>query len=249
MWSYIYKFWLVHTCFCHRSHNKPDITCLRNSCQRRQNKGNKLRGGGGGGPNWLINTRLVCGVGDMKSQCKSYEGKKTPKNGKDLVAEWCMEGYLKTWDWWNSQSFQGIASWTPQGGAYYSIPYEPPVAMSNMLTHVELWPRAIKLNPSWKVEFSKSGWIKPCYCHCKVVNCTKNVKQFSFFLKENLIHPYYVFLHYIHIISISYSSTAYYYQNKFCLYPKLHCKMQKNGVQFLLRVLVCSRLRALLCSA
>ena len=201
--------------------------------QRRQNKGNKLWRQGGGGTNRLINTLLVCGGGNMKSQCKSSKGKKRPKNGKDLVAEWCMEGYLKTWDWWNSQSFQGHCPLDPARRAYYSIPYEPPVAMSNMLTHVELWPRAIKLNPSWKVEFSKSGWIKPCYCNCKVVNHTKNVKQFSFFLKENLIHAYYVFPHYIHIISISYSSTAYYYQKKFCLYPKLHYKMQKNDVQFL----------------
>ena len=43
----------------------------------------------------------------------------------------------------------------------YSIPYEPPVAMFNMLTHVRLWPRAVKLSPSWKMEVSKTAWIKP----------------------------------------------------------------------------------------
>ena len=38
--------------------------------------------------------------------------------------------------------------------------------MVNMLTHIGLWPRAIKLNPLWKTELSKSAWIKPwwtCY--------------------------------------------------------------------------------------
>ena len=30
--------------------------------------------------------------------------------------------------------------------------------------HVGLWPMAIKLNPLWKTEVSKSAWIKPC-CH------------------------------------------------------------------------------------
>ena len=35
----------------------------------------------------LLLTDSYCGGGDMKSQCKSYEGKKRPKNGKDLVAE------------------------------------------------------------------------------------------------------------------------------------------------------------------
>ena len=38
--------------------------------------------------------------------------------------------------------------------------------MVNMLTHIGLWPRAIKLTPFWKTELSKSAWIKPwwtCY--------------------------------------------------------------------------------------
>ena len=30
----------------------------------------------------------------------------------------------------------------------YSVLYDPPVAMTNVLTRVGLWPRAIKLNPS-----------------------------------------------------------------------------------------------------
>ena len=30
-----------------------------------------------------------------------------------------------------------------------------------MLMHIDLWPTAIKLNPSWKTVVSKSPWIKP----------------------------------------------------------------------------------------
>ena len=70
------------------------------------------------------------------------------------------KGYLKTWDWWNSQSFQKHCPWTSQGGAY-SIPCEPPVAMANVLIDIGLWPTAIKLNASWKKEVSKNAWIKP----------------------------------------------------------------------------------------
>ena len=33
-------------------------------------------------------------------------------------------------------------------GAYYSTPYQPPVAMVSVLTHVVLQPRAIALNLS-----------------------------------------------------------------------------------------------------
>ena len=46
--------------------------------------------------------------------------------------------------------------------------------------------------------------------NCKVVNHEENAKQF--FPKENLIHPQYIFPHYIQIISTFYLSIAYYYQ-------------------------------------
>ena len=35
----------------------------------------------------------------------------------------------------------------PTSGTY-SAPFEPPAARANVLTHVGLWPTAIKLNPS-----------------------------------------------------------------------------------------------------
>ena len=38
---------------------------------------------------------------------------------------------------------------------------EPKAAGANVLTHVGLWPMTIKLKPSWKLEISKSAWIKP----------------------------------------------------------------------------------------
>ena len=31
------------------------------------------------------------------------------------------KGYLKTWDWWNSQSFQRYCLWNPQGGLQHHI--------------------------------------------------------------------------------------------------------------------------------
>ena len=45
----------------------------------------------------------------------------------------------------------------------YSAPYEPPVAIPNVLMHVRLYATAIKLNPSWKTEVNKSAWIKPWF--------------------------------------------------------------------------------------
>ena len=39
-------------------------------------------------------------------------------------------------------------------------PLEPPAARANVLTHIALWPTAIKLSPLWKSEVSKSAWIK-----------------------------------------------------------------------------------------
>ena len=32
---------------------------------------------------------------------------------------------------------------------------------ANVVTHVRLWPIAVKINLSWKTEVSKSAWIKP----------------------------------------------------------------------------------------
>ena len=63
--------------------------------------------------------------------------------------------------WWNSQSFQGHCHWTPQDGLI--APHmNTPAAWANMLKYVGLWPMAIKLNPLWKTEVSKSAWIKFC---------------------------------------------------------------------------------------
>ena len=89
----------------------------------------------------------------------SCAGKKRPKKEKIRSLNDAWKGYLKTWGWWNSQSFQGHCLGPHKGGLQH--PYEPPVAMFNMLTHVRLWPRAIKLSSSWKTEVSKSAWIKP----------------------------------------------------------------------------------------
>ena len=52
-------------------------------------------------------------------------------------------------------------------------PLKPPASRANALTYVGLWPMAIKLNPSWKTEVSKSAWIKPCRGNKKLINSLK----------------------------------------------------------------------------
>ena len=93
---------------------------------------------------------LVCGCGETKSPCKSYAGKKRPKKGKH-------NGH---------QIMHGTAIWKPRiskiaKASRGSAPYEHSAARANMVTFVGLWPTAIKLNPSWKTDVSKSAWIKP----------------------------------------------------------------------------------------
>ena len=68
---------------------------------------------------------------------------------------------LKICDQWNNlQSFQGHCPWTPQGEFIVSH-MKCQLQGANMLTHIGLWAMAIKLNPSWKMEVSKSTWINP----------------------------------------------------------------------------------------
>ena len=50
----------------------------------------------------------------------------------------------------------GNLSLNPTRGAY-SDPLNLPAARANLLTHIGLWPMAIKLNPSCKMEVSKSA--------------------------------------------------------------------------------------------
>ena len=66
----------------------------------------------------------------------------------------------------------------------------------------------------------------------------------SLFPKENLIHPHYIFPHYIHIISTFYLSIAYYYQMRYCLAQ--NCKMQKMLHISYTKILASSGLKALL---
>ena len=48
--------------------------------------------------------------------------------------------------------------------------------------------------------------VSSSYCSCKVVNHMKNAKQL--FPKGNLIHPHWIFPHYIHVICTFYSFTV-----------------------------------------
>ena len=98
--------------------------------------------------------------GDMwKSPCKSYGCKKWPKKQKIGSTNDAWKGYLKNQIRWYSQSFQGLPLDPTKGD--YSAPYEPPAEGANVLMRVGSWPTVIKLNPSWKTEFSKSACIKP----------------------------------------------------------------------------------------
>ena len=66
--------------------------------------------------------------------------------------------------------------------------------------------------------------VNSSYCNCKVVNHMKNVKQF--FPKGYFIH-----VRFFHIISKLYPHFTHplytVFHKKYCLYPKLHHKMQK----------------------
>ena len=62
----------------------------------------------------ILVCHLVCGFGKMKSPWKSYEGKKVLQREKARSPNDVWKSYLKAWDRWNSQTFKGHYSWTPQ---------------------------------------------------------------------------------------------------------------------------------------
>ena len=103
---------------------------------------------------WLaiLHCHLVCVCG------KSYEGEKISKKENIRSPNDAWKGYLKSWNWWNSQSFQRHCPLTPQGG------FTPPhmnLQLQGVLVLTHVIAIIIKLNPSWKIEVSKSAWIKP----------------------------------------------------------------------------------------
>ena len=73
---------------------------------------------------WLaiLCCHLVCGGGEMESHASLKQAKRDLKMGKNMPPNdvWNL-GYLKFWDQWIDQSFQGHCSWTPQGGLQRSI--------------------------------------------------------------------------------------------------------------------------------
>ena len=77
----------------------------------------------------------------------------------------------------------------PTRGAY-STPSKPPVAMAYVLMHIGSCSMAIKPNPSWKAEVSKSAWIKPCKLHQKkyLLKTSDETKQPQWDLK---VHKWY----------------------------------------------------------
>ena len=64
------------------------------------------------------------------------------------------------------------------------------------------------------------------YCDSKVVNDMKNVKQFFSQGKFNSSTLYFSLLYPHHIHILFHHLLIYYYQRKYCLHLKLHCKMQ-----------------------
>ena len=82
---------------------------------------------------WLaiLCCHLVCGGGEAKSPCKSYADLKKEKI-RSPNDSW--KGYLKTWDWWNNQSFQVHCLWTPQGEL--TAPHMNPQLQGPMCWHM-----------------------------------------------------------------------------------------------------------------
>ena len=110
--------------------------------------------------------------------------KRDLKMGKSKSSDDAWKDYLKTWDGWNSQSFQGYSP-GPNKVGLTAPPYELPVAMANMLALIGLWPMAIKLKPLWKTEVSKSAWTKPYFILFLLV-CKKFLDNLIF-LRNNFI--------------------------------------------------------------
>ena len=67
---------------------------------------------------WVVILRchLVCGGGRQCHHASLTQAKRDLKTEKIRSPNDAWKGYLKTWDCWNSQSFQGLFPWTPQGG-------------------------------------------------------------------------------------------------------------------------------------
>ena len=75
---------------------------------------------------------LVCGGGRQGHHAGLTQAKRDLK--REQIKSW--KGYLKTWNCWNSQSFQGPYLWTPQRGLT-----APP------------W------TPSWKGQRADARWV------------------------------------------------------------------------------------------
>ena len=98
-------------------------------------------------------------VGRQTHHANLMQAKKVPKKKKKITSpNDDLKGCLKTWD------CRSIASGPHKGGGgAYSTPYETPAARANRLTYIGFWPMTIKLNPSWKMDVSKSACIKLLY--------------------------------------------------------------------------------------
>ena len=93
-------------------------------------------------------------MGSQSHHARLTQVKRDTKKEKIRSPNDAWKGYLKTWNKRNSLSFP----LDPTRRAY-SAPYEPQAASANV--HIGLWPMAVKLDPAWKTEVSKSAWIKP----------------------------------------------------------------------------------------
>ena len=72
----------------------------------------------------------------------------------------------------------------------HSVSYKLPAARGNMLTYDGLWPTAIKLNPLWKTEVSKSAWIKPCLWTQKIKILKKWNNTWQYYDFTNVYHEW-----------------------------------------------------------
>ena len=102
----------------------------------------------------ILCCHLVCGAGRWR-QKKTSKGKRLGHQMKHGKAIW-KPGIAEI-----VKASRDFAHEPHKGGSPLPPFLEPPAARAYLLTHVELCPTAIKLNPSWKTEVNKSAWIKP----------------------------------------------------------------------------------------
>ena len=109
-------------------------------------------------------------MGRRSHHASFTQAKRDLKMEKSRSTNDAWKGFLKTWDWWNSQSFQGHCSWPHKGGLHPPLWPPPPPPTPPSLQGLISWrtlgyglATAIKPDPLWITEVIKSAWMKPLW--------------------------------------------------------------------------------------